>query len=299
MPLDEGSIYADPAHEYRSSASQGDLIASRMNYYNFHIGDYAVHTRHLSLLEDLAYRRCLDLYYTREVALPADHNQVARLIGMREHAEDVLSVLREFFVPCEEGSWIHFRCESEIAKATAKAAIAKANGKKGGRPASPPEPEETQRVISGIPDETGSQPPNTQYPIPNTQEEKHASHVPALPEEERPVKKSIPDCPHQEILALWEEVLPALPQHLPSQWKGTRADHLRARWKETAAEKGWVEREEGLAYFRKFFGYVGKSPFLSGRIPPRDGKRQFAAELEWVVSPTNWAKIHEGKYHQE
>ncbi len=65
-----------------------------MNYYPFHIGDYMVHTRHLSLMEDLAYRRLLDLYYTHEGNLPAD---AARLIGMREHATEVETVLGEFF----------------------------------------------------------------------------------------------------------------------------------------------------------------------------------------------------------
>ena len=39
-----------------------DLIpVQRMNYYNFHIGDYARRTRHLTVLEDLFYRRLLDL----------------------------------------------------------------------------------------------------------------------------------------------------------------------------------------------------------------------------------------------
>ncbi|NDH69342.1 MAG: DUF1376 domain-containing protein, partial [Gammaproteobacteria bacterium] len=33
-----------------------------MHYYQFHIGDYKSHTHHLSLLEDLAYRRLLDFY---------------------------------------------------------------------------------------------------------------------------------------------------------------------------------------------------------------------------------------------
>ena len=42
-----------------------------MNYYNFHIGDYARRTRHLSVIEDLFYRRLLDLYYTTEAPLVA------------------------------------------------------------------------------------------------------------------------------------------------------------------------------------------------------------------------------------
>lgn len=101
------------------------------------------------------------------------------------------------------------------------------------------------------------------------------------------------------MLALWAEVLPALPQHLPSQWRGTRADHLRARWRETAVEKGWTSAEQGLAYLRRLFAYVGQSEFLSGRSRPQPGKRPFVIELEWLVNPTNWAKVHEGKYHGE
>lgn len=105
-----------------------------MNYFPFHIGDYAVHTRHLSLMEDLAYRRLLDLYYTREHALPAEAAQVARLIGMREHVADVEAVLKEFFVPEEHGDWIHARCEAEIKKAQGAAERARTNGRLGGNP---------------------------------------------------------------------------------------------------------------------------------------------------------------------
>jgi hypothetical protein len=133
--------------------------------------------------------------------------------------------------------------------------------------------------------------------------------APAQPPVEQPVlalvaspppkPKGPPDCPHQAVLELWAEVLPHLPQHLPSQWRGTRADHLRARWRETAVEKGWTDQAQGLAYLRKFFGFVGQSMFLTGKSPPRGDKRPFVIELEWLVNPTNWAKVHEGKYHQE
>lgn len=114
-----------------------------------------------------------------------------------------------------------------------------------------------------------------------------------------PTPKGPPDCPHLAVLALWQEVLPALPQHLPKQWKGTRADHLRARWRETAEEKGWTDVGQGLEYLRRLFRYVGTSQFLTGKTPPQQGRRPFVVELEWLVNPTNWAKVHEGKYHQE
>ena len=107
-----------------------------------------------------------------------------------------------------------------------------------------------------------------------------------------------PACPHLAILALWREVLPECPQHLPSQWKGTRADHLRARWRETAVEKSWTDEGQGLVYLRKLFVWCRQSQFLSGKIPPRQGHKQFEFELAWLVNPTNWAKVLEGKYHE-
>lgn len=113
-----------------------------------------------------------------------------------------------------------------------------------------------------------------------------------------PKTKGPPDCPHLDVLALWAEVLPSLPQHMPRQWKGTRADHLRARWRETAEEKGWDDKAQGLAYLRKLFAYVGKSAFLTGRTQA-NGKRPFHVELAWLVNPTNWAKTIEGKYHED
>ena len=56
-----------------------------MNYYERHIGDYLKDTAHLSLLEHGVYGRMLDVYYTREAAIPA--GQVERLIGVRSKEE--------------------------------------------------------------------------------------------------------------------------------------------------------------------------------------------------------------------
>jgi len=84
-----------------------------MHYYQFHIGDYKSHTHHLSLMEDCAYRRLLDFYYLNEK--PINQRDVARQIGMREHEQDVLTVLNEFFISSPEG-FIHPRADREIAK---------------------------------------------------------------------------------------------------------------------------------------------------------------------------------------
>ena len=98
-----------------------------MNYYPFHLGDYSAHTGHLEPMEDLAYRRMLDLYYLRECALPQDSAEVARLIRMRSHIAEVEAVLREFFTNNDGDGWIHTRCEAELSKMQDKQAKAKAS----------------------------------------------------------------------------------------------------------------------------------------------------------------------------
>ena len=40
---------------------------------------YLSHTAHLEPMEDLAYRRMIDLYFIREACLPSDAEEVAKL----------------------------------------------------------------------------------------------------------------------------------------------------------------------------------------------------------------------------
>lgn len=104
-----------------------------MYHYPFHLRDYVTKTRHLSLMEDLAYRRLLDAYYTNEGPLPLDPNDCARLIAMREHLREVESVLSEFFTRTDEG-WSNARCEEELSKYRGKADSArKANSSRWGK----------------------------------------------------------------------------------------------------------------------------------------------------------------------
>ena len=104
-----------------------------MNFYAFHIGDYASATQHLTDLEDLAYRRMIDIYYVSERPLPLDRRHLYRLL--RANSQDMRDavdvVIDEFFTETEVG-WRHGRCDAEIAKATEKSDKAKANGKLGG-----------------------------------------------------------------------------------------------------------------------------------------------------------------------
>jgi uncharacterized protein YdaU (DUF1376 family) len=86
-----------------------------MHYYQFHIGDYISGTAHLDELEDLAYRRLIDLYYSSEAPLTNDMKALSKSIRMRTHCERIADVLQEFFT-LEDGYWHHERIDAEIFK---------------------------------------------------------------------------------------------------------------------------------------------------------------------------------------
>ena len=90
-----------------------------MNYYPFHIGDYISHTSHLSDLEDLAYRRMIDLYYQTEEPFK-DVVWVARKV--KSNIEIVKVLLDEFFeFSTEDLTWRNKRADEEITKYRLKA----------------------------------------------------------------------------------------------------------------------------------------------------------------------------------
>ena len=91
-----------------------------MNFYPFHIGDYAAHTRHLSFMDVLAYRRLIDQYYLDESPLKGEPALIARRIGMSDFSSDVQYILETFFE--KDGDlWVSKRCDGEIAKYRLKA----------------------------------------------------------------------------------------------------------------------------------------------------------------------------------
>jgi hypothetical protein len=105
------------------------------------------------------------------------------------------------------------------------------------------------------------------------------------PPEEKP---KTPPCPHQEIIALYHEILPELRE--VKVWNATRKKLLAARWKENKAR-------QNLDWWERYFNYVKKCPFLMGQVANRDGP-PFEADLEWLVRPQNFAKVIEGKYER-
>jgi hypothetical protein len=109
-----------------------------------------------------------------------------------------------------------------------------------------------------------------------------------------------PPCPHKAILGLYAKHLPTMPQPKPELWDGQRAKNLSARWKwlltktRQNGERYATDEDGGLAWFDRFFGYVAKSDFLTGR----DG-RWTNCDLGWLVNAENFAKVVQGNYENK
>lgn len=112
-------------------------------------------------------------------------------------------------------------------------------------------------------------------------------------EEERNGIKAIatgkPVCPHQEIIALYHEILPASPRI--KDWTAARASSLKARWSEDP------ERQTP-EYWRRLFEYIAGIPFLTGKVSS-NGRKPFMLTLDWLLKADNFAKVREGRYEDQ
>jgi uncharacterized protein YdaU (DUF1376 family) len=129
-----------------------------MHYYKFNIGDWHLHTSHLTLVEEAVYFRLVNHYYNTEKPFKADETQtLIRRLRLGDESDIVPAILDEFFVFDGE-SYVHARCEKEIKTFKKKAKVNKANGAKGGRPPAPkglePNPNKTQTVSENNPNIT-------------------------------------------------------------------------------------------------------------------------------------------------
>ena len=93
-------------------------------------------------------------------------------------------------------------------------------------------------------------------------------------------------CPHQSIVDLYHKTLPAARRI--QEWTPARQQALRARWREKADR-------QSLEWWAKFFGYVAKSEFLSGRTQA-PGRKPFELSLDWLTKSANFVKVLEGAY---
>jgi uncharacterized protein YdaU (DUF1376 family) len=271
----------DPLIEKRTDPScrgffQGSILGLKtMHYYQFNIGDYASHTRHLNVIEDCAYRRLLDFYYLHEK--PIKQHDIARQINMREHEQEVLSVLNEFFLSSDDG-FVSPRANKEIEHYHSKIDQASKAGKAS-----------AERRFNAR--STDVQLTNNHKPITNNQEPIIKEGKPSLS------GTTFPPCPHTELLKLWGKNLPHLTQ--PRTWEGNRQANMRQRWIQAGKPsayslEGYKTTEDGLKWWDSFFGYIANDTSLAKGFEAKG--RTWLPDLEWVVNATNFQKIIDGKY---
>lgn len=258
-----------------------------MNFYPHHLGDYAKDTKDLSLLEHGAYRLLLDHNYATELPIPNELDKLYRIAGARTPSElkAVQSVAEKFFPVNGDGRRHNKRAEAEIVRQQEKSrkASASADRRWGGN---------ASGDALGMRSHSGGNANHEPKP-----KESNASAADAA--EGRGAAATLPDCPHEKLIALYHAALPTCTQVV--EWNPTRQGLMRARWREKAVAKGkhpgYTTEEAGLAFWKRYFDYVQQSDFLTGRAAPTPGRKPFVADLEWLVRPTNFAKVIEGKYH--
>jgi uncharacterized protein YdaU (DUF1376 family) len=250
-----------------------------MHYFQFEIKEWISNTAHLSLEEESAYLRLIFYYYDSEKPIPS--KDVGKIFKRCRIPEDLgFYILDEFFTFTNEETWIHNRCNKEIERFKAKSESAKKSAKIRW---------DEQKDANALPMQSkgnANHKPLTinQEPLTINQDK----NIIVNNRVDSPV-----NCPHEEVISLYHFMLPTLRR--VEIWNETRKGYLKARWREAFATFNLKTKEEGLEYFEEVFGIVKESAFLLGKTNNKDGKA-FQADLEWILRPTNFAKIVERKY---
>lgn len=212
-------------------------------------------------MEDLAFRRMLDLFYESEKPLPFELPRVAKLIGMADFQEEIRTVLNDFWTESEQG-WINNRAADEIEKYQARVDSARTNGKKGGRPV---KAKITQSVNLANPEVT--EPLTNHKPI--TINHKPINNI------------------YQQIADEWNSIFG---NDLPTVSKVTQ--------KRKSAINGCIAEMKGtdhdfskIELWTKLFNHAKLSDFLMGGS--KDG---WTMSFDFIITKSKLLKIVEGQY---
>lgn len=124
---------------------------------------------------------------------------------------------------------------------------------------------------------------------------------PALPPVEQPAstparpKMAYPPCQYDKVVELYHANCKGLRRVMALT--DARKRTINARWREFCKEDDLKTTAEALESFEWYFQEVSKSRFLMGYSTPGPGRdRPFKADFDWLMCPTNFLKVCEGKY---
>lgn len=257
-----------------------------MNFYKRYLGDYVRDTAHLSLIEHGAYTVLLDTYYATEKGLPADKASLYRIAkaftAVERKAVDRIS--EEFFPVNGDGTRHNARADREMGKRADQVETNRRIAEERERKRKEHE-SSTNRFDDRDTNGSTNDEPNQSHSHSQNQKDQNLTSS-----DEEVAKPAVPPCPHVEIIGLYHELLPMGRQVNVELWNGSREASLKARWREAA-------RRQNLDWWKRFFSYIAQSEFLTGRTNPVQGRKPFEISLDWILKPTNFAKIIEGAYN--
>lgn len=267
-----------------------------MNYIQWHIGDWISDTALLTPTERGVYFDLLMRYYKEErPIMQMECTRIARAYAPDEQ-NAMQYVLSQFF-ELKGDSYVHKRCEEEIARAHAnidkrkKAADARWSKQDKEKRATSEISSDANVNASAYANGNASAYANGMLTInhkPLTNKEKE------ITKENKPSSEFNSDstdrlpCPYERIKQVFNESLPELP--VITRMSDGRKKALKARWIEETTRLGITTQDAGIAHFKAFFERVKSSDFLTGR------KTDWRADFDWLIKAANFLKTLEGKY---
>ena len=258
-----------------------------MFYFKRNIGDYHKKAGRLSMLEHGAYTLLIDSCYDRERFPTRDEAVDWCWARTADEIASVEFVLSKFF-DLIDGRFVQQRIKDEIANYHKNAATNKGIAiEREAKNKTNREDNRTnrERIVN---ESTPNHEPVTKNQEPYLIQEPKGSMSAA----------KLPDCQHDEILKLWGQKFPHLTQ--PRSWTGSRKASLKARWAEASKPSGYSDGyttvADGLAWWGSFFDHIAKESTLGNGFETNG--RIWRPDLPWMLIPTNFAKITDGKYRK-
>jgi len=264
--------------------------------------DFLADIGHLGNTELGVYMRLLLVYYRDQRPLPVDPDRLRRLAMTfsPEESKVLESVVSEFFTltaqPDGTRVWRHKRVDEELERANSRIDNKRAGAAKARAIL---EERKSKTAVALARDQLDDMLTSlASGQTPDLLQGDELGEAEAIKLSRRKPASDVPPCPSKELIELYAKHLPELPQ--PIKWDGTRAKHMRDRWRWVLTAKRADESryastvEEGMAQFDKFFRIVAMSDFLTGR----DGAWA-NCDLAWLMKEDNFTKVIEGKYRNK
>ena len=249
-----------------------------MHYYKRNIGDYAKKTGRLSMLQHGAYTLLIDSCYDREIFPTLEQAIEWTWASTEAEVDAVKFVLGRFFTLDKDGCYVQDRILQELIEYHAKADTNK-------RIAIERETKRKEKITNR--EQTVNEPPPNQEPLTINQEPIYIEPTVLVPS---PKVERTPAAPISEIVELYNAKLPQLPRC--EVVNDARKRTISARWREVVAEQKFT-KDQGLEWFGNFFDHVRRSKFLTGKV------KDWKADIDFIFTPTKFARIVEGAYHKD